>query len=86
MILIPESGRSVAKSQGHLGNAGSNECTGTWYGWQAAHVQGLDRKTDKAPRIKKSRDRPVTQEIKIDGTPEEVARAIFSAVNPPILR
>ena len=24
MILIPESGRSVAKSQGHLGNAGVN--------------------------------------------------------------
>ena len=41
--------------------------------------------TDKAPRIKKSRGRPVTQGIKIDGTPEEVARAIFSAVNPPIL-
>ena len=39
--------------------------------------------TDKAPRIKKSRGRPVTQEIKIDGTPDEVARAIFSAVNPP---
>ena len=25
MILIPESGRSVAKSQGHLGNAGSRK-------------------------------------------------------------
>ena len=24
MILIPESGRSVAKSQGHLGNAGKD--------------------------------------------------------------
>jgi len=31
----------------------------------------------------KVRGRPVTQQIKLHSTPEEVARAIFSAVKPP---
>ena len=31
----------------------------------------------------KRRGRPVTQQIKLDATPEEVARAMFAAVKPP---
>ena len=33
-----------------------------------------------APR---RRGRPVTRQIKLDATPEEVARAMFAAVKPP---
>lgn len=32
---------------------------------------------------KKPRGRPVTREIKLDATPERVARAMFAAVKPP---
>lgn len=31
----------------------------------------------------KRRGRPVTQQIKLDATPEQVARAMFAAVKPP---
>ena len=32
---------------------------------------------------KKKMGRPVTREIKLDATPERVARAMFAAVKPP---
>lgn len=32
---------------------------------------------------KKPRGRPVTRAIKLDATPERVARAMFAAVKPP---
>ena len=37
--------------------------------------------TDDA--AKRSRGRPTTRELKLDASPEEVARAIFSAVKRP---
>ena len=33
--------------------------------------------------MKKKVGRPVTREIKLDATPERVARAMFAAVKPP---
>ena len=35
------------------------------------------------PTTPKRRGRPVTQRIKLDATPEQVARAMFAAVKPP---
>ena len=35
---------------------------------------------------KNPRGRPVTREIKLDATPEQVARAIFANVKPPDAR
>ncbi len=42
--------------------------------------------SDKKPRHqepKRGRGRPVTQEIKLDASPEEVATAIFAGVKAP---
>ena len=33
--------------------------------------------------VEKKMGRPVTQEIKLDATPERVARAMFATVKPP---
>ena len=38
---------------------------------------------EKRPPTPKRRGRPVTQQIKLDATPEQVARAMFAAVKPP---
>ena len=35
------------------------------------------------PTEKKPRGRPVTREIKLDATPEQVAKAVFAAAKPP---
>ena len=35
------------------------------------------------PRTKKRRGRPIERNIKLDATPERVARAMFSAVKRP---
>ena len=43
---------------------------------------GEKRPAEAAPTPKR-RGRPVTQQIKLDATPEEVARAMFAAVKPP---
>lgn len=37
----------------------------------------------KTKTSQRKRGRPETRIIKLDATPEQVARAIFSAVNPP---
>ena len=39
--------------------------------------------TKKPEKPKRSRGRPETRVLKIKGTPEQVARAIFAAVKPP---
>ena len=38
---------------------------------------------DKKATLPKPRGRPETRIIKLDATPEKVARAIFSVVKPP---
>ena len=43
---------------------------------------GEKRSAEATPTAKR-RGRPVTREIKLDATPEEVARAMFAAVKPP---
>ena len=40
-------------------------------------------KQTKPKNVQKRRGRPVTREIKLDAVPEEVARAMFAAVEPP---
>ena len=42
-----------------------------------------EERAAQAHAVPKRRGRPVTREIKLDATPEEVARAMFSAVKPP---
>ena len=46
-------------------------------------TKGEKSPADEAASPPKRRGRPVTQQIKLDATPEQVARAIFSAVEPP---
>ena len=40
-------------------------------------------KTQKKKTPQRKRGRPETRIIKLNATPEQVAQAIFSAVNPP---
>lgn len=40
-----------------------------------------EKAVEKQPE--RQRGRPITREIKLDATPEQVARATFSAVKPP---
>ena len=42
-----------------------------------------EERAAQAHAVPKRRGRPVTREIKLDATPEEVARAMFAAVKPP---
>ena len=37
----------------------------------------------KKPELKRRRGRPETRWVKIDATPEEVAKAMFAAAKPP---
>lgn len=40
-------------------------------------------KSSKSPKPKRPRGRPVTRQIKLDATPEQVAQAIFKAGRKP---
>ena len=42
-----------------------------------------EERAAQAHAVPKRRGRPVTREIKLDATPEEVAGAMFAAVKPP---
>ena len=45
---------------------------------------GVQSPVETAPTPKpRRRGRPMTRTIKLDATPEEVARAMFAAVKPP---
>ena len=46
-------------------------------------TNGEQRPAEATPTVKKGRGRPVTRQIKLDATPEQVARAMFAAVKPP---
>ena len=77
---VPEPPRPVpfAKRQRTAGN-----------GWRKQGVRLLARKAQKAgkralpPRPEQTRGRRETRVLKLDATPEQVARAIFNAAKPP---
>ena len=48
----------------------------------AKRAEGEERAA-QAHSVPKRRGRPVTREIKVDATPEQVARAMFAAAKPP---